>query len=102
VYHAWNPTRVVAFHRWLPDSGRDVIVVGSFNELTHGGYELGFPSGGRWLEVFNSDFYDGLPNPSTVGNGGAVVADGPPRHGFSYSASIVIPANGLLVFTRAV
>ncbi len=40
-------------------------------------------------------------NPITAGNGGGVTSDGPPRHGMSNAAGIVIPANGLLVFARA-
>jgi 1,4-alpha-glucan branching enzyme len=91
--------RVLAFQRWVPGVGRDVVVVASFAETTfHAGYALGFPRGGRWLEVLNSDHYDHFPNPGVAGNGGAVVADGPPMHGMPHSACITLPGNGLLVF----
>ena len=46
------------------------------------------------------DFYDHLPNPIIAGNGGQVFADGPAVQGLPHSASIIIPANGLLVFAR--
>jgi len=50
--------------------------------------------------VFNSDVYENWVNPMTAGNGGAINASGPPMHGFGTSASVVIPANGFVVFTR--
>jgi 1,4-alpha-glucan branching enzyme len=101
-YHAPG-NRVVAFHRWVEFEGQDVIVVASLSETTYEGYRLGFPRGGTWREAFNSDFYENHPNPQTRGNGGAVVADGParPEDAMPHSASIVIPANALLVFVPA-
>jgi 1,4-alpha-glucan branching enzyme len=44
--------------------------------------------------------YDNWVNPQVAGNGGAVNANGPPMHGFSASATIVIPANGVVIFAR--
>jgi 1,4-alpha-glucan branching enzyme len=81
-------------------TGRDVIVVASLAERTHYGYSVGFPLAGRWLEIFNSDVYDNWVNPIVAGNGGGVDASGPPTHGLPASASIVIPANGFVVFAR--
>ena len=101
VFHVHNDTRVIAYHRWLEGLGRDIVVVASLNEATFPDYRLGFPGAGRWLEVFNSDVYDNWVNPHPAGNGGSVTADGAPLHGLPCSASIVIPANGLLVFARA-
>jgi 1,4-alpha-glucan branching enzyme len=98
VYQTDSASRVLAFQRWVPGVGADVVVVASFAETTTTGYELGFPRPGRWREVFNSDAYDFFPNPRVSGNGGAVVADGPPRHGFGQSARLTVPANSLLVF----
>ena len=92
--------RILAFHRWLEAAGRDVIVAASLNESIKFGYRLGFPFGGRWLEVFNSDIYDNWVNPSGVGNGGQIFADGPGWDGFAHSAVITIPANGFVVFAR--
>jgi 1,4-alpha-glucan branching enzyme len=100
VFHVHNGNRVLALHRWLEGAGRDVVVVASLNESTFWGYRLGFPGGGRWLEVFNSDVYDHWVNPHVAGNGGEVHAGGPPLHGLPASAEVVLPANGLLVFAR--
>jgi len=35
-----------------------------------------------------------------AGNGGRTVADPQLLHGFNYSASVVLPANSVLVFAR--
>jgi 1,4-alpha-glucan branching enzyme len=99
VYHGDQANRVLAFQRWVPGAGGDVVVVASLNESTLVGYELGLPRGGRWRERLNSDAYDNFPNPWVAGNGGGVQAGGPPRHGFAQSARLTIPANGVLVLT---
>jgi 1,4-alpha-glucan branching enzyme len=99
-YYASDADRVLAFHRWLEGSGQDVIVVATLAEATWYGYELGFPSAGYWTEVFNSDVYDNWVNPQVAGNGGGVQAGGGPMHGFPASAAVVIPANGVVVFTK--
>jgi 1,4-alpha-glucan branching enzyme len=101
AFYSNDQDRVVAFHRWLEDSSQDVIVVASFAESTYWQYNIGFPSAGFWKEIFNSDAYDHFVNPMIAGNGGGVSANGPGMHGFSTSAPIVIPANGVVVFARA-
>jgi 1,4-alpha-glucan branching enzyme len=100
VFHVHDANRVIACQRWIVDVGRDVVVAASLNESTYWSYALGFPGLGRWLEVFNSDVYDNWVNPIVAGNGGGVDANGPPMHGLPCSASIVIPANGFVVFAR--
>jgi 1,4-alpha-glucan branching enzyme len=100
VFHSHNDNRVLAFHRWLPGIGGDVVVAANFSESTWWSYELGFPRNGHWAEVFNSDVYDNWVNPSTAGNGGQVYVTGPPMHSLPYSSSIVIPANGLVIFAK--
>lgn len=100
VFHVHNDNRVIAFHRWLEGAGRDVIVVASLAETTWYGYQVGFPSAGHWLEIFNTDVYDQWVNPLVAGNGGAIEVSGGPMHGFAASSPIVIPANGVVVFAR--
>ena len=108
VFYTSNGDRVVAFQRWVQGEGRDVVVVATLNESTWWGYELGFPSAGWWVEVFNSDAYDSCNangvsvNPQVAGNAGGVNADGPSLHGLAASASVVIPANGVVVFVKQV
>lgn len=92
--------RVVAFQRWVEGVGRDVMVVATLSESTFWSYQIGFPSPGQWLEVFNSDVYDNWVNPWVAGNGGSIQANGEPMDGLQASATIVIPANGFVVFAR--
>jgi len=100
VFHEHNGDRVLAFHRWVPGEGHDVIVVASLNESTHFNYEIGFPIQGHWKEEFNTDVYDNWVNPGLVGNGGGVDANGSGKHGLPFSARITIPANSIVIFTR--
>lgn len=98
--HVHDQNRVLAFQRWVVGEGGDIIVVVSLADQTSYGYEIGFPGGGRWREVFNSDIYEDWVNPNREGNGGAVDANGPPRHGLPASAALTLPARSLLVFAR--
>ena len=98
-----NYDRVIVVHRWVADggAGRDVVLVASLDEHAKSGYSIGLPFGGRWRELFNSDYYDGFPNPAPIGNGGWVDASGPGLAGFVHSAMIAIPANGALFLAPA-
>jgi 1,4-alpha-glucan branching enzyme len=100
VFYTSDADRVIAFQRWVEGVGDDVVVAATFSETTWWGYQLGFPSAGRWVEVFNSDVYDNWVNPMVAGNAGGVTADGPGMHGLAASASVVIPANGVVVFVK--
>jgi 1,4-alpha-glucan branching enzyme len=102
VFHVHEENRILAFQRWIPGVGGDVVVVVSLNETSFrdGSYWLGFPSAGPWREVFNSDVYDGLVNPNPQGNDGGVVAVPEPLHGLPASAGLTLPANSILVFAR--
>jgi len=72
------------------------VAVINFAGTPHEGYRLALPSGGRWLEVLNTDAeeYGG----SGVGNLGAVYAEALPWHGQSHSASVRVPPLGALWF----
>jgi len=100
AFYSNDQDRVLAFHRWLEGTGQDVVVVASFAESTYWEYDVGFPAAGFWKEIFNSDVYDHFVNPIVAGNSSGISANGPAMHGFSASASIVIPANGVVVFAR--
>lgn len=100
VFHAHNDNRVLAFHRWVPEQGHDVVIVASLNEVTYFDYQLGFPKVGYWREVFNSDVFDNWLNPWAVGNHGGIYATTPGLHNLPASANLVIPANSIVVFAR--
>jgi 1,4-alpha-glucan branching enzyme len=101
VFHTNPADRILAFHRWVPDQGQDVVVVASLREspFAFGSYQLGFPLPGQWTERLNTDAYE-PPGSAVQGNAGHVIAGGPPLHGLPYSAGLTIPANGLLIFTH--
>jgi 1,4-alpha-glucan branching enzyme len=100
VVHAHDQNRVLAFQRWVEGEGRDVMVVVHLSPFNRFDYRVGFPHGGEWLEVFNSDVYESWVNPNVTGNGGRVFADDEPLHDLAHSASLVLPANSVLVFAR--
>ncbi|CAI4033109.1 1,4-alpha-glucan branching enzyme [Nitrospira tepida] len=100
VTHVHDQNRVLAFHRWVEGQGHDVLVVLHLATFHRFGYRIGFPGGGTWREIFNSDVYENWVNPDVAGNGGQVVVEPQPLHGFGHSASLVLPANSLLVFAR--
>jgi 1,4-alpha-glucan branching enzyme len=100
VVHNDDQNRVLAFYRWMKGEGHDVIVVVHLSTFNRFGYRIGFPSGGDWREIFNSDVYENWVNPHVIGNGGRVFAESHPLHGFGCSAALVLPANGILVFSR--
>jgi 1,4-alpha-glucan branching enzyme len=86
---------VVAFMRVAPHGGaRPVICVCNFAPVVRQGYRIGVPSPGLYQELLNSDsaFFGG----SNVGNGGALVADAIPWHGFNYSIALRLPPLGVL------
>ena len=100
VVHVHDQNRVLAFHRWVESQGHDVIVVAHLANFNRAGYRIGFPGGGEWREIFNSDAYENWVNPDVAGNGGAVHGDPDPLHGFGHSAALMLPANSILVFAR--
>jgi 1,4-alpha-glucan branching enzyme len=100
VIHVHDQNRVLAFQRWAPGAGNDVIVVINLANYHKYGYQIGFPRAGTWREAFNSDVYDNFLNPQVTGNGGSVFATDAPLHGLPCSAALTLPANGLLVFAQ--
>jgi len=100
VVHTHDQNRVLAFHRWVEGVGHDVMVVIHLAPFNRFDYRIGFPRGGEWREVFNSDVYEQWVNPNTVGNGGRVLAHAQPMHELDCSAALTLPANSVLVFAR--
>lgn len=94
MIHTDNAGRLLAFRRW-DDSG-EILVFGSLNNraFDQPSYEVSHPAleGQGWRECFNSDSarYGG----DNVGNAGAVIAPAGAR------LAVVVPANGVVVFSR--
>ncbi len=100
VVHVHDENRVLAFQRWSEGEGHDVLVIVHLATFDRFEYRIGFPGGGEWREIFNSDVYENWVNPNVVGNGGRVVAEPEPLHGLGHSARLVLPANSVLIFAR--
>ena len=67
VVHAHDENRVLAFHRWVEGTGDDVLVVVHLAPFNRFDYRIGFPGGGEWREIFNSDVYENWVNPDAAG-----------------------------------
>jgi 1,4-alpha-glucan branching enzyme len=101
VFHVHNENRVLAFHRWRPGIGDDVVVVISLSDTSLYQYQLGFPMAGLWRERFNSDIYDNWFNPWLVVNRDGINASWEPLHDLPASATLAIPANSILILALA-
>jgi len=95
ILHKSNRNLVIAFKRW--SGNQEVIVVASLNNSAFSnGYtvlkDTTAISNTSWKEVFNSDsaFYDG----ENIGNNGKAIQVTNNR------LSVVLPANGFVVFVR--
>jgi 1,4-alpha-glucan branching enzyme len=94
IIHVHNANRVIAFRRW--DATEEFFIVASLNNRPFGsGYTIDNSrlGDGGWREIFNSDAqtYGG----DNVGNSGATI---PASNGRIH---VVIPANGFVVFQKA-
>jgi 1,4-alpha-glucan branching enzyme len=85
----------ISFLRRGRQSGDVALVVANFTPLPRYNHRVGVPSGGRWVELLNSDatLYGG----SGQGNVGGSEANPVPFHGRQWSLNLVLPPLGLLV-----
>lgn len=100
VSHAHNGNKVVAYHRWMNGGPNDdVMVVANFRNQTWNGYRIGFPHGGGWRVVFNSDWNGYSP---LFGNlfTPDVTANGPAWDGLGQSATVNLAPYAVVVFSR--
>jgi 1,4-alpha-glucan branching enzyme len=85
---------VIAFLRKARDQHDMVVCVCNFTPVARFGYRIGVPSLGWFRELMNSDAetYGG----SNVGNGGGVLAEPIPSHGFPNSIALTLPPLSVL------
>jgi 1,4-alpha-glucan branching enzyme len=86
---------------WLRHGGEGdapVLVVCNFTPVPRHGYRLGVPRAGSWYEIVNTDgaAYGG----SNSGNGGGVMAEAQPSHGFDHSLSLLLPPLATLILVH--
>jgi 1,4-alpha-glucan branching enzyme len=88
---------VVSLMRTSTSAPRDVVVaVFNFTPIPRHNYQVGFPRGGHWREILNSDAveYGG----SGQGNMGGIDAMPIPLHGRKWSAVLTLPPLSALFF----
>jgi 1,4-alpha-glucan branching enzyme len=95
VNHSNESLDILTIHRW-DGSGNDLLVVASLSNGDQSNYRIGFPQGGFWNEIYNtqSASYGG----SGVGNFGGITANQGAYDGYPQSAFITIPARSVTVF----
>ncbi|HXH23858.1 MAG TPA: 1,4-alpha-glucan branching protein GlgB [Vicinamibacterales bacterium] len=93
-----NENSIVSFIRRARDPQEFTVMVVNFTPVPRAGYRVGVPEGGWYRELLNSDsvLYGG----SNMGNGGGVMAEPRPAHGFEHSVSIIVPPLGFLLFKK--
>jgi 1,4-alpha-glucan branching enzyme len=90
---------VVSFLRLRAGGGCEgsLVCVANLTPVPRYDYRIGFPTGGRWREILNTDAAEW--GGSGVGNMGGVGAEEHPWHGRPYSARLTLPPLGVLWFT---
>ena len=92
---------VIAFLRKAksdPDSAETMFFALNFTPVVRQGYRLGFPAGGEYEEVMNTDA--GIYGGSNVGNNGAVHSEPVAWQAFRFSAPVTLPPLGMVAFKR--
>jgi 1,4-alpha-glucan branching enzyme len=90
-----NENSVVSLIRFGRDPRDAIVAVFNFTPVPRAGYRIGVPPAPLYIELLNSDaaLYGG----SNVGNGGAVLTEAVPAHGFDHSVSLTLPPLGCLL-----
>jgi 1,4-alpha-glucan branching enzyme len=90
---------IVSLLRRSRDGAEFTVAVVNFTPVPRSGYLVGVPAGGSYRELLNSDLaiYGG----GDVQNGSAILADGPPAHGFEVSLRLTVPPLGFLLLKNS-
>ena len=105
LHHFNNRDKVIGFHRWDRGGARDdVVVIASFSVRDfEQGYRIGFPRAGTWIVRFNSDWKGYSSDFHEVGNpGGRIETEAQACDGFPASATVRLPAYGVLILSQDV
>jgi 1,4-alpha-glucan branching enzyme len=87
---------VYSYVRFADDPSDFLVIACNFTPIKREKYRLGVPEGGYYTELLNSDstFYGG----GNQGNGGGLMAEMTPSHGFPASLSVTLPPMSLVIF----
>jgi 1,4-alpha-glucan branching enzyme len=94
-----NENSVISLVRRARDPQDFTVIVVNFTPVPRPAYRIGVPEAGWYRELLNSDgeVYGG----SNLGNGGGVMTEDVPDHGFAQSVSLTVPPLGFLLFKRS-
>src|SRR5262249_22155021 len=90
---------VVSLMRKASNHDDFVVAILNFTPVPRHGYVVGVPPAPRYTEIVNSDAsaYGG----TNVGNGGVVIPDPAPSHGFEQSLRLTLPPLAFLLLKPA-
>ncbi len=90
---------IFAYLRQPLGAGKPALVVCNFTPVPRHDYRVGVPQAGAWAETLNTNaaLYGG----SNLGNGGALLAEPTPAHGFPASLSLTLPPLATLILQPA-
>jgi 1,4-alpha-glucan branching enzyme len=94
-----NENSVISLLRRARDPHDFTVMAVNFTPVARPCYRIGVPAAGWYRELLNSDaaIYGG----SDTGNGGGVMAEPIPDHGFDHSISLVVPPLGFVLLKLA-
>jgi 1,4-alpha-glucan branching enzyme len=99
-HHLNDQEKIGAWHRFDQGGvGDDVVVVTNWKGELRDSYRIGFPNGGTWYCIFNSNA-TGYDAEFTGGGPVQVTAETVPWDGMGWSAEFEIPPYTALVFSR--
>jgi 1,4-alpha-glucan branching enzyme len=100
VYHLNHDGKVMAFRRWFDGgAGDDTIVIVNFANQHYEQYDVGLPSGGRWLRRFSSD-RKVYSNDFAENASGDIEAINEHRDGQSHRGRIELPPYTVLIYSQ--
>ena len=100
VHHVNDNGKVVAYHRWGSGGvGNDVIVVMNFSINNMTNYRIGFPYGGEWYLLFNSDSTAYASDYTDIGHDATAVQFG--YDNMAYSGIIDVAPYSVQIFSQA-
>jgi 1,4-alpha-glucan branching enzyme len=93
-----NENSVISLIRRARNPHDFTVMLANFTPVPRPAYRIGVPDAGWYRELLNSDgaIYGG----SNMGNGGAVMADDQPSHGFNHSICVTVPPLGFVLLKK--
>ncbi|MGE3704364.1 MAG: 1,4-alpha-glucan branching protein GlgB [Vicinamibacterales bacterium] len=93
-----NEHSIISFVRYARGERDAVVMLFNFTPVPRYGYRIGVPDAGAYAELLNSDA--AVFGGGDVGNGGRVLSEAVPSHGFAHSLALTVPPLGCLLLKR--